>query len=119
MNPFVTTLLGGLLGYIKSKSIDEPRAKRENDLAAETTRLSPWTHMQAKPVQQADPWGDALQFAGTGAQIGQGFENNELDKQLKEAQIEKLLAKPANPWELPAISDNAPYMSTTRKSTWG
>lgn len=72
--------IAALAGLAKSEAIDRPKEKRQRKLAAETTRLSPWTGMRAAPVQEADPFGSALQFGVTGAQIGQGITQSNLNQ---------------------------------------
>lgn len=66
-------LIGGALGLAKGATIDKDKANRQRELAAATARYSPWTGLQAQPVQEADPWGSALQGATAGAGMGQSF----------------------------------------------
>lgn len=62
-------------GLLKSFLSDQPRAERQRKLAAETARYSPWTGMNPQAVQEADPFGSALQFGTTGAMLGQGLQS--------------------------------------------
>lgn len=59
--------IGALVGVAKNQLVDVPREKKQRALAAATQRLSPWTGLQAQPIQQADLLGNALQFGSTGA----------------------------------------------------
>lgn len=69
-------------GLAKSQLVDKPKEERQRKLAGETQRLSPWTHMQANPIQEADPFGSALQFGATGASMQQGYQNAQTQKAL-------------------------------------
>lgn len=62
-------LIGGAaLGAAKHQFVDKPAEDRSRHLAAETIRNSPWTGMQAGPIQQAPGlFKSALQGAGAGA----------------------------------------------------
>lgn len=73
-NPLI---LGGVLagtGLLKSLTLDKAKEDRQRKLAAETARYSPWTGMQPGQIQEADPFGSALQFGTTGAMLGQGMD---------------------------------------------
>ncbi len=73
--------LGGLLaigggtglGILKSLAFDAPRAKRQNKLAAETIRNSPWTGMLPQAVEEPNYMGSAVQGAALGGLAGQGL----------------------------------------------
>lgn len=79
MDPLTIGLLGGAaLGLGKSYLVDKPQEKKDRMVAAETARWSPWTHMQPEAVKRANPFGDALQFGSTGAQMGQGMQNQQM-----------------------------------------
>lgn len=80
-------------GLLKSQTIDKDKEKRDRKLAAETQRLSPWTGLQAGPVKEADPMGSAIAFGATGAQIGGGMQQQEMNKKL----AEQALARGATP----------------------
>lgn len=54
-------------GLAKSEFIDAPKAERQRKLQGEIARYSPWTGMKPTPVKEADPFGSALEFGGTGA----------------------------------------------------
>lgn len=84
--PITALAIGAGVGLLKSEAVDRPREQRQRKLAAETQRYSPWTGLQAQPVQEADPLGSALSFGATGAQMGAGMENAKAQKGLMEAQ---------------------------------
>lgn len=77
--------IGAGLGLLKSLAIDAPKEARQRKVAAATQRYSPWTGLQAQPVQEADPFGSALQFGATGAMLGQGIQNADATKNLQDA----------------------------------
>jgi hypothetical protein len=62
--------IGAGAGLLKSELVDAPKERRERTLAAATQKYSPWTGLQAQPIQQADPLGSAIQFGATGAALG-------------------------------------------------
>jgi hypothetical protein len=68
---FWAPLIGAAVGAAKHAAVDVPREQRSRRLAAETQRYSPWTGMQAQPIQEANLFGSALQGGVTGAQLGQ------------------------------------------------
>lgn len=82
MEPLTMLAIGSALGLGKSALIDAPREKRQRKLAAATQRYSPWTGLRANPIQEADPFGSALQFGATGASMGAAMQQSELDKAL-------------------------------------
>jgi len=63
--------IASALGLIKSFAIDQPREARERTLAAKTAEFSPFTGLAPQQVQEADPFGTALQFGLGGFDIGQ------------------------------------------------
>ena len=73
--PFGGLLTGGLAGagLLKGLTIDKAKEDRQRKLAAETARYSPWTNMVPGAVNEADPFGSALQGGFTGAALGQGI----------------------------------------------
>lgn len=78
-------LLGGLLaggGLLKSMTLDRAKEDRQRKLAAETARYSPWTGMTPGAIEEADPFGSALQFGTTGAMLGQGIQNQQFQSDL-------------------------------------
>lgn len=75
MDPMTIGLLAGLA---KSVLVDKPQEDRDRQLAAATQRLSPWTHLQANPIQKANPFGNMLQFGATGAMVGQNEKTADL-----------------------------------------
>lgn len=66
----IGALVGGGMGLVKGMA-DKKKEQRQREVAAETMRWSPWTHMQAGPIQEADVGGSAMQGAMTGAAMGQ------------------------------------------------
>ena len=85
MLPLIAAGIGA--GLLKSQFIDKPKEERQRRLAAETQRLSPWTGMQAGPIQEADPFGSALQMGTTGAMLGQGIQGMENQQAITDAQV--------------------------------
>ncbi len=63
---------GAIAGGVKAKMAADKEAK-DRQLAADTQRFSPWTGMQAGPIEQANPVGDVLQGATAGGMFGQGL----------------------------------------------
>src|SRR5687768_13670548 len=74
-------LIGSLIGLGKHAVVDVPKEQRQRELAAQTQLYSPWTGLQAQPVQEADAFGSALQGGTAGAMYSQMKEQNELAKQ--------------------------------------
>lgn len=70
MGPLALLAIGAAMGLAKNELVDKPKEKRQRKLAAETQRLSPWTGLQAGPIQEADAFGNALQYGTTGAMMG-------------------------------------------------
>jgi hypothetical protein len=71
MDPITLGLLiGGGGGLVKSLAVDGPREARQRRLAAQTQRYSPWTGLEAQPIQEADPLGTAIGMGAAGGQIG-------------------------------------------------
>jgi hypothetical protein len=83
MDPITLGLLIGVGGgLLKSELVDRPKEERQRALAAETQRYSPWTGLQANKVQEADPFGSAMQFGTTGAMMGSGIQNMQSQNKL-------------------------------------
>lgn len=57
---------GAGAGALKHLVSDAPRAARQRKLAAETQRYSPWTKMQAGPVEDPSLFGNIIGGAGYG-----------------------------------------------------
>jgi len=74
--------IGAIAGLLKSSLIDKPREERDRRLAATTTRLSPFTHLKAQRVREANPFGDVLKYGLTGLDIAQQSQQNELNNKL-------------------------------------
>lgn len=88
---FWLPLLAGA-GFLKSQLADKPKADRERMVQSETTRYSPWTHMQAPAPHEADPFGSALSWGMTGGMLDQSLENTSLRQKYNEALINNLNA---------------------------
>lgn len=65
-------LVGAGVGGLKAK-LAADKEKRDIALAANTQRYSPWTGLQANAIQHADPVGDILTGATSGAMQGQAI----------------------------------------------
>lgn len=74
MDPLTLALIGGGAGLLKSELLDRPKEERQRKQAAITARWSPWTGMAPGQIQEADPFGSALQGGLTGAMIGQNID---------------------------------------------
>lgn len=70
MDTMTIALLAGA-GVAKSELVDRPREERQRKLAAETLRWSPWTGMTPGAIQEADPFGSAIQGGLAGAMLSQ------------------------------------------------
>jgi len=86
MDP-LSILLGAGLGGIKS-IFDSNRRTREQKLAGETARYSPWTGMQPKEVHWENPFQDVVSGGLSGLAIGQSMARNDklnalLDKMIQ------------------------------------
>ena len=83
MDPMTIALLAGA-GLAKSELVDRPREERQRQQAAITARWSPWTGMSPNAVQNADPFGSAIQGGLTGAMLSQNQQkiDNEKPKDL-------------------------------------
>lgn len=64
--------VGALAGGAKA-AIAGGKESRDRQLAADTQRYSPWTGMQAAPVESANPVGDIMGGAVSGGMFGQGL----------------------------------------------
>lgn len=72
-------------GLIKAETVDVPKAQRQRALAAATQRYSPWTGLKANQVQEADPFGSALQYGATGATMGANYQNMQNQNKLMDS----------------------------------
>lgn len=70
MDPMTIALLAGA-GLAKSELVDRPREQEQRRQAAITARWSPWTGMSPNAIQNADPFGSAIQGGLTGAMLSQ------------------------------------------------
>lgn len=93
MDPLTLALIMGGTGLVKSELIDRPKEDRQRWLAAQTQRYSPWTKLQAGPIEEADPFGSAFQGGIQGYAMGQNAEQAKAGKELMEAQKENLKAR--------------------------
>lgn len=66
----ILPVAGAALGGIKS-IFDLLSADKQRHVQAETTRFSPWTHMQAPAPNEANPIGNILQGGFTGLALDQ------------------------------------------------
>ena len=90
---FVSVAIGAGLGVLKSELVDRPRERRQRTLAAETQRYSPWTKLQAQPIQEADALGDVLSYGTTAAQMSQNTKNAQLQQDLLKSQSDLMKAQ--------------------------
>lgn len=66
----IPLLIGAGIGAAKSELIDRPKEARQRKLKAEEIRMSPWTGMRNfTQVEEADPFGEALQGGALGASM--------------------------------------------------
>ena len=86
--PLIALAIGAGVGLIKSEAIDRPREERQRKLKAETQRYSPWTGMQGGNIQEADPFGSALAFGSTGAQIQSGLAQQQINEKLADRALQ-------------------------------
>lgn len=98
-------------GLAKNYLIDAPKEKRQRTLAASTQRYSPWTGLQAGPIEEADPFGAALQGGVSGLGMGQQQEATTHARELQQAQIDALKAMSAKGGGAPAAV--APELGAT------
>lgn len=90
MDPLTLALLGGGLGIIQGRE-KQQQEQKDRELAAQTQKYSPWTHLQAQPVQRAPSLlNSGLQGGLGGASFGQSLTNNTNDQKFKDAQINYL-----------------------------
>jgi len=73
--PLVLAAIMAAAGAAKAMTVDKAREDRQRKLATETARYSPWTGMTPGQIQEADPFGSALQMGATGFGMGQGMQN--------------------------------------------
>ena len=73
MDPLTMLGIGAGVGTLKSLIFDAPRASRQNKLAVETIRYSPWTGMLPQAVEEPNYFGSAIQGAALGGLAGQGL----------------------------------------------
>lgn len=68
-----SAVVGGVAGKMKNDAA-KSQANSQRKLAAETQRYSPWTGLQAQPIQEAgSTFGDVVGGALGGASMGQGL----------------------------------------------
>ncbi len=94
-------------GALKGMTIDKEKEKADRKAAAETMRWSPWTGMQAGPIQGADPFGSALQGGMGGLSLMQGMESADNQNALMKSQQDAYNRQGmANTWG--AMNTNGP-----------
>lgn len=79
-------LIGLGAGLGKSMLIDQPREERQRQLEATKALYSPWTGMQPGQVQEADPFGSAMQGAMAGLMYEQQAGQQKLGQELLKKQ---------------------------------
>jgi hypothetical protein len=102
MDPLTALMIGSAVGLGKSYLIDQPKEKRQRELAAKTQELSPWTGLRASGIEEADPFGSALQFGTTGAMMGSSAAQDAYKKKYAEALADSLGKQTANPYSVMA-----------------
>lgn len=92
---------------LKTEAVDQPKENRQRKLAAATQRYSPWTGLEAQPIQEADLGGNILQYGMTGAMMRQNMNDNAKANELADSEIAKnnatantLPGKASTPMEL-------------------
>lgn len=95
MDPLTLALLGGGLGLGLLKGNEAKRQEhKDRILAAQTQRYSPWTKMQAQPVQRAPGMlSSGLEGGLSGMAIGQSVQNYGNQQDLHQAQLANLKAQ--------------------------
>lgn len=86
MDPLTLALVMGGVGLAKGATVDKAKQYKQAQVQAETTRYSPWTHMQGKEPTEADPLGQGIAGAAYGLQLGQNNKAFEADQALKASQ---------------------------------
>lgn len=119
--PLIGALIGMAGGAAKHFAVDKPQADRDRHVAAETQRYSPWTKMQAQPVQNPNLFGSALQFGTTGAALGQGIQGMESNTDLNNALVKNINAKTAglSSSGIPIVGANPPWNGMLNNPTYG
>lgn len=74
------------------------KEKRQRFQAAQTQRLSPWTGLQAGPIEDANPVGIGMQAYGGHVAMEQNQELADQGKRLSDAQARYYDAMADNPW---------------------
>lgn len=82
--------IGAALGLGKHFLIDKPKEERKRRLAAATQRYSPWTHLTAEAPEETDPMTGMLNWGATGASIGSGLNQQEMNQGMADAQMKNL-----------------------------
>lgn len=86
MDPMTIGLMAGM-GLAKSELVDRPREERQRRQAAITARWSPWTGMAPGAIQEADPFGSAMEAGLTGAMLSQNQQKLDAGKAKDLAEI--------------------------------
>lgn len=79
-------LIGMGAGLGKSMLIDQPREQRQRQLEATKALYSPWTGIQPGQVNEADPFGSAMQGAMAGLMYEQQAGQQKLGQELLKKQ---------------------------------
>lgn len=88
MDPITLAAIMAGVGLIKGETIDKKKEQKQAQLQAETTRWSPWTNMQGKDPERADPLGNAMKYGFTGYSLGQNNAAFKKDQELKDKAIQ-------------------------------
>lgn len=72
--------IAAALALAKDQMVDKPKEARQRKLAASTQRLSPWTGLQAQPIQEHDTLGTMMQYGATGAAMGSEYSKGQTPK---------------------------------------
>lgn len=76
-------LVAAAAGAAKHYAVDAPKEERERKLAAETTRNSYWTGLRGQMPKESDAAGEALTWAGAGANFAQNSNDADFSQQMQ------------------------------------
>lgn len=86
MGPWMLPLIGMGVGLAKSELVDRPKEERQRKVEATKARWSPWTGMQPGQVQEADPFGSAMQGGMALAGLSQSMQQADAQNKMLDAQ---------------------------------
>ncbi len=85
MEPLTMMAIMAAAGLAKNQFIDKPKEDKLRKAAAAQTANSYWSKLGAgQSPQEKDGVGEALSWAGTGAQFAQAHNNYEFDQKMQE-----------------------------------